>query len=157
MSAPRKVRLTWRFSASEPLQTRVFASEAQANRFMRWQLPPGVVATLEQIEDMEAVRQTKLAPPGGVRRAASRTEAGSGKVEPKTLSPRIGNMRPAAPRPKAGVCGVCGLWRPANGRGHDICDIRIEEEGRGGRTARLPDGEPSPSWENVVRAFEDDE
>ena len=76
MSRPRKVRLMGRPSASEPLQTRVFASESQAKRFMRWQLPAGVVATLEPIE--------------------------SKKVEPQTMSARTSSMPRAAPRRPGG-------------------------------------------------------
>jgi hypothetical protein len=98
-----------------------------------------------------------IAPTDAVRRATPRAKAGGKKVDPKAMSARTGGARPAEPRRTAGVCAVCGRWRPVNGRGHDICDVRIEEEARGRRSARLPDGEPPPSWENVVRALEDDD
>jgi hypothetical protein len=109
MAVARKVRLTWQTSAAEPVQTRVFASEARARRFTIWHVPSNALVTLEPIGATSAKQQTTD------RRAE-------------------GGRRPP-PRAKAGACAICGRWRQANGQ----------------------EGEPSPAWENAVRALEGDD
>jgi hypothetical protein len=130
MGAARKVRLTWRCPDAPGTRMRVFASEARAKRFVFWRLPSGTDVAMEPIG---------CSAPGQLTQRARRR--GGQEASPA----------------RGAVCTICGRWRPRDGRGHGVCDVRFEEEARSGRSLRLPDGDPSPASENAIRVLEDGE